>query len=95
MRITLSELRQMVRDELRNSRSTKSRSRSTKINLMEAKDPHSPTVEEVVQRYKDNGMWSRVRNEFQNAADGDLSEIGDYYPGWKAKDFQAVVDEFE
>ena len=86
MKITLSELRQLVRSEVRNSRK----------NLMESPETgHEPNIDEVVQRYIPGGyladMWDQLENDFKNAAAGDLSEIGDYYPGWSKEMFRQVV----
>jgi hypothetical protein len=82
MRLTLSALKRIIKEELYNNRRS----------LREAAAGPSPS--EVIAMYKSQPeRWNMAYNDFLNMAEGDTNYgTRDYYPGWSDADFQAVLD---
>lgn len=52
------------------------------------------TAEDIIEQYKDEGprSWMRVSNDFNEMAEGGMSDIAaKYYPGLDEDDFRMIV----
>lgn len=56
------------------------------------------TVEDVIERFKDEGprSWMRVSNDFHEMAEGGMEDIAEkYYPGLTPDDFREIAERLD